>query len=147
MLLYAHKRLKLQQEKQSVSQTQKNKDSDTNINVSPISESVQSGTLNDQKRKRRRKRSKRRMSSNSSGQEKNNIVISKLSKKNKAHFIFPKMVANRVAPSTEVVVSISNEMKKKCATLERNYDHLVERILIYEIGHCYVSKNKTVIPA
>ena len=47
MLLYAHYRLQLQKEKQLVSQTQKNKDSDTNINVSPVSESVQSDTLND----------------------------------------------------------------------------------------------------
>ena len=36
---------------------------------------------------------------------------------------------------------------KKCDTLERNYEHLIERISIYEAGHCYVGKNKKVIPA
>ena len=36
---------------------------------------------------------------------------------------------------------------RKCATLERNYDHLAERLSIYEDGHCYVGKNKKAIPA
>ena len=35
----------------------------------------------------------------------------------------------------------------KCTTLKRNYDHLIERISIYEVGHCYAGKNKKVIPA
>ena len=96
-----------------VSQTQKTKDFDTNINVSPVSESVQSCIVNDQKRKRRRKRSKRRKDRNSSGQEKNSTVISNLSKKNKAHFKFLKMVASRVAPSRDNLVSVSNKIKKK----------------------------------
>ena len=36
---------------------------------------------------------------------------------------------------------------KKCKTLAKNYDYLVERLSIYEDGHCYVGKNKKVIPA
>ena len=36
---------------------------------------------------------------------------------------------------------------KKCKTLAKNYDHLVERLLIYEDDHCYVGKNKKVIHA
>ena len=31
--------------------------------------------------------------------------------------------------------------------LAKNYDHLVEQLSIYEDGHCYVGKNKRVIPA
>ena len=40
-------------------------------------------------------------------------MISNVSKKNKAPFVFPKMVATRVTPSKDVVITGFNEMKKK----------------------------------
>jgi hypothetical protein len=112
MLLYAHQRLKLQREKQLELHTQKTIDSKTNITVSPVSESVQSGLVNDQQRKGRRRRSKRRKNRNSSDKEGSKNVR----KQNKSSFVLPKVLTNRVTPSKNVIVSKSNEMKKKSFT-------------------------------
>ena len=118
MLLYAHERLKLQKEKQLGSQTQKTIDSKTNTIVSPVSESVQSCIVNDQQRKRRRRRSKRRKNRNSSDKKKRRNVISNVRKLNKTSFVFPKVVTDRVAPSTDVVNSSFNSMKRKSYSLK-----------------------------
>ena len=98
MLLYAHERLKLQKEKQL---------------GSPVSESVQSCIVNDLQRKRRRRRSKRRKNRNSSDKKKRRNVISNVRKLNKTSFVFPKVVTDRVAPSTDVVNSGFNSIKSK----------------------------------
>ena len=142
MLQYADARLKLQKETELVSQVQKNKDTETNIVVSPVLESNHSGTVDDQNRKRRRKRPKRRSSGHSSVKEKNSSIFIKSSKLNKSSFTFPKMVANRVAPSKDSVLSYSNEIKKTFrfpkATISEQFISSSPRLIIS--NHLYLSK-------
>ena len=141
MLLYAHKRLQLQNEKQLPSQTQKTNDSKTNITVSLVSASVQSCVINDRKRKRRRRTSKRRKDRNSSDKEKNRIVISNVRKQNKAYFIFPKVVTTRVAPSKDVIHGF-NSMKKKSyspkTTISNQSTNSSPRLVI--ANHLYLNR-------
>ena len=95
------------------SQTQKTIDSKTNTIVSPVSEPVQSSLVNDQWRKRRRRKSKRRNTRNSGDKEKSRNVDTNVRKLNKTSFVFPKVLTDRVTPSTDVVNSGFNSMKIK----------------------------------
>ena len=142
MLFYVHQRLKLQIEKQLDSQTQKTIDSTTNIIVSPVSESVQSCLVNDQWRKRRRRKSKRRKTRNSSDKEKSRNVDTNVRKLNKTSFVFPKVMTDRVAPSTAVVNSGFNSMKRKShspkATISHKSTASSPRLII--ANHLYLNR-------
>jgi prefoldin subunit 5 len=142
MLLYVHQRLKFQREKQLDSQTQKTSDSKINTIVSPVSESVQSGLVNDQWRKRRTRRLKSRKNRESSDKEKCRNVVSNVRKLNKTSFVFPKVVTDRVAPSTDVVNSGFNSIKSKSyspkATISNKSTASSPRLII--ANHLYLNR-------
>ena len=77
----------------------------------------------------------------------NHIEIIKI---NKAHEVEKKQLQNTIKQLKTEKSDINRDAifwKKKYFTLTRNYDHIVEKIFVYEDCHCYAGKNVKVIPA